>query len=57
MSIRKILGYVMISTPFVVVTAGMVIDIGWLFAVIIWAVVLVLLALVAGGFKLIEEEK
>lgn len=54
MSIRKTLGYAMISTPFVLVTAGMVIDVGWLAAVIIWAMALVLLVVLAGGFKLTE---
>lgn len=55
-SIRKILGYAMISTPFVLVTVAIVIDMGWLAAVIIWAMVLVLLVILAGGFRLIEGE-
>ena len=50
---KRVIGGAMLSVPFLLLIAGMVLDKGVLVAVVTWAVVVILCGLIVGGISLI----
>ncbi|MEU4726499.1 hypothetical protein AB0G06_43470 [Nonomuraea dietziae] len=53
---KRVLGAILVSLPFIAMLVGMVLDKGWLFAAVVMGGVLVLVGCIVGGISLLMGE-